>query len=273
MVALACICMLFAPLLAAGEAAVVAIAGSTTTETVTRRIARDYMKTRRDIRVEVAGGGSASGLEDLLLGRVDIANSSRFITNEEVERALQRGVYPVPFHIADDCIIPIVHKSNKLKNLSIEQLRRVYLGEIRSWRELGGADRKVVPISREKGSGTHAVWRDVVMGGLSIPDSSIRKSTGAEVVRAVLGQPGAIGYVSLGHLSANLKPLRVQGVMGSLYTLRDGSYPLSRPLYMFTRGWPQDSTLAFINYMLNPDQGQLVLQKSGFIPVHLHSNH
>ena len=248
------------------------IGGSTTVYPLSLRIAKQFMHDHRYARVTVGSGGSGEGLRALLAGEVDIANSSRFISGEEVSIAMGAGIYPVPFRIADDCIIPIVHKRNKLKELSRDQLRQIYIGEIKNWREVGGEDREVRVISRDVTSGTFGVWRDLVMAGQTAGKHVSRVANSAEMVRAVSEQRGAIGYISLGHLSANIKPLRVEGVMGSLDTVRDGSYALSRPLFMFTRGWPRGSVLEFINYALDPDRGQVIVRKSGFIPVNLRTN-
>jgi phosphate transport system substrate-binding protein len=248
------------------------IGGSTTIYPLSLRIARQFMRDHRHARVTVDSGGSGEGLRALLAGEVDIANSSRFISAEELSTAMGAGIYPVPFRIADDCIIPIVHKRNKLKELSRDQLRQIYIGEIKNWREVGGEDLEVRVISRDVSSGTYGVWRDLVMAGETAGEHVSRVASSAEMVLEVSGQRGAIGYISLGHLSANIKPLRVEGVMGSLYTVRDGSYVLSRPLFMFTRGWPRGSVLEFINYALDPDRGQVTVRKSGFTPVHLRIN-
>ena len=248
----------------------ITVTGSTTLQPVVARIAREFMKDVRGTQVSVAGGGSGAGIEALLRSETDLANSSRFISEQELDQAVQTGIYPVPFRIADDCIIPVVHKSNRVKNLSLPDLKRIYLGEITSWKELGGADRAIEVISRSQESGTYDVWHDIVMGQEDAASSVTLKSSSANVVRTVSGSKGAIGYISLGYLSASVKPLRVDGVMGSLYTVRDGSYVLSRPLFMFSRGWPNGSLLQFINYALNPDRGQNIVRKMGFIPAHIH---
>lgn len=258
---------------AQAEVRYLAIAGSTTVQPIAARMARGFMKDHSRVRVSVAGGGSTVGLQALVSDAVDIASSSRFISEQEIAAALGAGVFPVPFHIADDCIIPVVHKSNKLRSLSLDDLRRIYLGQVRNWRELGGADKAITVISRETGSGTFGTWQDVVMRGLAVAPGVISKTSSAQVLQAVSRSKEAIGYVSLGHLSASIKPLRVNDVMGSVYTARNGSYALSRHLFLFTRGWPSAATQAFIHYALDPDQGQLLVRKSGFIPVHKHSPH
>lgn len=246
----------------------ITVAGSTTLQPVISRIAREYMKDNPGSAITVSGGGSGAGLAALLTGEVEIASSSRFISTGELDRASEAGIYPVPFRIADDCIVPVVHKSNRLKDLSLVDLKRIYRGEIVNWQELGGADRPIEVISRSGESGTYGVWHTMVMERDEITARAVRVASSAEVVRAVSVRAGAVGYISLGHLSASVKPLRVDGVMGSLNTVRNGRYALSRPLFMFTRGWPEGVTLQFINYALNPDRGQAIARKMGFIPAY-----
>lgn len=247
------------------------VSGSTTLQPVVERIAREFMKDIPGPAIVVKSGGSGTGLGALLDRRADIANSSRFISAQELEQARQSGIYPVPFRIADDCIIPVVHKSNRVKNLSLDDLKRIYRGEVSNWKELNGADRAIRVVSRSPGSGTFGVWHSVVMDGEGVASGALLKSSFSEVVRTVSGSKSAIGYVSLGHLSASVKPLRVDGVMGSLYSVRDGSYVLSRPLFMFSRGWPEGYLRQFINYTLSPDKGQSIVQKMGLIPAHIHT--
>jgi phosphate transport system substrate-binding protein len=244
------------------------VSGSTTLYPLSLRLAQAYVASQDHTRVTVSSVGSARGIAALLAGDADVANSSRFIEDGELEAAQAAGIYPVPFRLADDCIIPIVNTSNRLKGLSREQLRRIYRGDISNWRELGGQDRRIVVMTREPDSGTFGVWRDLVMGGDEVRGDAGRQAAHTDMVRAVSGEPGAIGYVALGHLSASIKPLRVDGVMGSLYSVRDGTYPLSRPLFMFTSGWPRGTLLEFINFALDPARGQRIVLSSGFVPVH-----
>jgi phosphate transport system substrate-binding protein len=123
-------------------------------------------------------------------------------------------------------------------------------------------------MTREPDSGTFDVWRDLVMGGDDVREDARSQAAHTDMVRAISAEPGGIGYIALGYLSASTKPLRVDGVMGSLYSVRDGSYPLSRPLFMFTRGWPGGTLLEFINFALDPGRGQRIVLSSGFVPVH-----
>ena len=256
-----------APVYAAQPVSIV-LGGSTTLVPLAQLLAEGFMRQSRGSLVTVIGGGSALGLEALVAGEVDIANSSRFIRPAELQAANAAGVYPVPFRIADDCIVPVVHKSNPVRNLTLDQLRSIYSGKVTNWNQLGGIDRRINVLAWGEESGTFRVWRDLVMRGEAVAASINRLESSADVVRKVNRGRGAIGFISLGQLSAAVKPLRVNGVMGSPHSARSGSYALSRSLYMFTRGWPRGRTLQFINYALNPQWGQRLVEKSGFIPLY-----
>jgi phosphate transport system substrate-binding protein len=223
---------------------------------------------RPGVEVVVGAGGSEKGITALLAGETDIANSSRFITAAEWRRAGERGINPVPFRIAHDCILPIVHNSNRVRDLSVAQLRGIYAGRIKNWSEVGGTDRPIEVVSRETSSGTYGVWRDLVMSGEPVVTSQPMQESSDDVVRAVSSSRDAIGYIGLGNLSASVKPLRVEGVMGSTRSASDGSYRINRPLFMFTRGWPDGLSIEFINYVLDPAGGQRVIEQMGFVPLY-----
>lgn len=118
------------------------------------------MKANPDITVSVSGGGSGNGIKALIDGTANIANSSRFIKQEEVKMAVEKGRYPVPFGVAIDAIIPVVHPSNTIADLTIEQLHDIYAGKIKNWKELGGQDRPIAVVSRDTSSGTYEVWEE-----------------------------------------------------------------------------------------------------------------
>ena len=126
--------------------------GSTTILPIARSIAAAFEQKCPDTKVEVSGGGSAEGIAALIMGEADIATSSTFITREELKLARQHDVYPVPFRIANDCILPIVHKSNPLRNMSRDDLRDVCLGLVDNWKQLGGPDLPIDAVSRDTAS-------------------------------------------------------------------------------------------------------------------------
>jgi phosphate transport system substrate-binding protein len=264
---------MLATVVAAAQPEQVRLEGSTTLLPLLQSLAKEFTRMHSGVELEVHGGGSGQGIAALLDNSTSIASSSRFITEQELADARENGIYPVPFRIAYDAIIPVVHKTNPVKSLSLEQLRQIYSGAVSNWRELGGADRAIGVIFREEGSGTFEVWRQLVTGDAISPVKSRAARTSAEVVRQVADHRGAVGYIGLGNLNPNVKPLRVDGVMGSLRNVRSGNYPLSRPLFLFTAGWPAGAVQDFVTYAQDPDGGQGLVERSGFIPLYEHGGH
>jgi phosphate transport system substrate-binding protein len=244
------------------------IKGSTTILPIAQSIAEEFERQCPDTRIQVSGGGSAEGITALIMGKADIATSSTFITEEELKLASQHNVYPVPFRIANDCILPVVHNSNPLRNISRDDLRDVYLGLINNWKQLGGPDLAIDVVSRDRASGTFEVWHHIIMNEKPVVTRLPLKHSSAEVVREVANNPSAIGYIGLGYLSANVKPLRVDGIIGSQQTLLDGTYPIHRPLFMFTNGWPNGKTLEFINFVLDANRGQVLIEEAEYVPLY-----
>ena len=244
------------------------IKGSTTILPIAQSIAEEFERQCPNTRVQVSGGGSAEGITALIMGEADIATSSTFITEEELKLARQHDVYPVPFRIANDCILPVVHKSNPLRNISRDDLKNIYLGLINNWKQLGGPDLTIDVVTRDKASGTFEVWHHLIMNREPVVTKVPPKHSSADVIREVANNPGAIGYIGLGYLSANVKPLRVDGVIGSQQTLLDGTYPIHRPLFMFTNGWPSGKTLEFINFVLDANRGQVLIEEADYVPLY-----
>jgi phosphate transport system substrate-binding protein len=169
--------------------------------------------------------------------------------------------------VAYDCIVPVVHPSNTVMNLTLEQLKAIYKGEIKNWKELGGPDRPVVVISRDTSSGTYEVWEEkVMMKERVFPGALLQASNGA-IVQAVSKNANAIGYIGLGYVNESVKAVMVNRIAGSAETTLNGTYPVSRPLYMFTDGWPKGDTLNFINYVIHPQKGQKFVAEIGFVPL------
>ncbi len=243
------------------------IKGSTTVLPIAQKAAEVFMAEHPDVRISISGGGSGNGIKALIDGITDIADSSRFIKMKEVKHAVENGVYPVPFAIAYDCIIPVVHPSNPVSNLTIEQLRKIYEGKIKNWKEVGGPNKRIVVISRDTSSGTYEVWEKKVMKEARVYPGALLQASNGAVAQAVAKNKYAIGYIGLGYLNKHLKAVKVNGIKGSVKTTLDGTYPISRPLFMFTNGWPKGDCKAFINFVLSPE-GQKVVKKVGYIPLY-----
>jgi len=244
------------------------IEGSTTVLPIAQKVAEAYMKQNPNVKISISGGGSGNGIKALIDGSTDIADSSRFIKPKEVSLAVEKGAYPVPFAVAYDCIVPIVHPSNSVANLTMAQIKAIYKGEIKNWKELDGPDRPVVVISRDTSSGTYEVWHEKVMEKERVFPGAMLQASNGSVAQAVSKNKNAIGYISLGYLDKSIKAVTVDKIMGSEETTLNGTYPVSRPLYMFTRGWPEGDALNFINFVLNPEKGQKYVRDARYVPLY-----
>ncbi len=246
----------------------ITITGSTTVLPVAQKVAEAYMSQNPDVKISISGGGSGEGIKALIDGTTNIADSSRFIKDSEIKQAVEKGRYPVPFAVAYDCIVPVVHPSNTVVNLTLQQLKGIYKGEIKNWKELGGPDKKIVIISRDTSSGTYEVWEEKVMNKEKVSPSALLQASSGAVVQAVSSNQNAIGYIGIGYVDNSVKALMVDRVKGSAETALNGSYPISRALYMFTNGWPKGDTLNFINFVLHPEKGQKYVEEEGFVPLY-----
>ncbi|HBK60445.1 MAG TPA: phosphate ABC transporter substrate-binding protein [Firmicutes bacterium] len=249
----------------------VTIQGSTTLLPFVQAAAEEFTSKNPSISVSVRGGGSGNGLAALIDSTVQIAMASRFIKPEEVQKAAARGVYPVPIRVALDGIGAIVHPKNPVSRLTLSQLRSIYTGEVTNWKQLGGPDLKVVPVSRDTSSGTYEVWSERVMGGARVVGSALMQASNAAVADIVARTPGAIGYVGLGYVSSSVKAVQVGAsakafIEPSLTTVQSGQYPIARELFVFTNGWPEGDVASFINFLLS-SEGQRIARGEGFVPM------
>jgi phosphate transport system substrate-binding protein len=246
----------------------IVIKGSTTVLPIAQKVAEAYMKENPGTSISISGGGSGNGIKAIIDGTTDVADSSRFIKDKEVALAVQKGVYPVPFAVAYDCIIPVVHPSNPVKDLSLDQLKAIYKGEIKNWKEAGGDDRKIVVVSRDTSSGTYEVWEGKVMKKERVFPGALLQASNGAVAQAVAKNKNAIGYIGIGYLNDSVKATTVNGIVGTPETTLDGTFPISRPLYMFTNKWPQEEVAKFINYVIHPQKGQKLVKGAGFVPLY-----
>ena len=180
---------------------------------------------------------------------------------------MDKGRYPVPFAVAYDCIVPVVHSSNNLKGITMAQLKDIYMGKIKNWKKIGGPDRPVVVISRDTSSGTYEVWHKKVMKKERVFPGALLQASNGAIVQAVSKNKNAIGYIGLGYMTDSVKALSVNKIKGSAETTLNGTYPVSRPLYMFTPGWPKGDVLKFINFVVNPEKGQKYVSDAGYVPL------
>ena len=244
------------------------IKGSTTVLPIAQKCVEAYRLKNPDVKISLSGGGSSNGIKALIDDSTDIANASRFIKDKEVNACNAKGIYPVPFAVAYDSIIPVVHPSNPIKNITLEQLKAIYKGEITNFKDIGGEDRTIVVTSRDTSSGTYETWEKKVMKKERVvPSAQVMASNGA-IVQAVSNNKNALGYIGIGYINDSVKGLSVNNIVGSEETTLDGTYPISRPLFMFTNGWPTGDTLNFINFVLHPKKGQDLVAESGYVRLY-----
>lgn len=243
--------------------------GSTTVLPFGQAAAEEFMKLNPQVKFSVSGTGTGNGFKSLSDGSAHIANASRFIKDRELAACMSKKVYPVPFAVALDCLVPVVHPSNPIKSLTSAQLENIYSGKVRNWKEVGGKDSPVVVVGRDTSSGTYGTWQEMILdrnGKTRVtPRAQVASSSGA-MMAAVAQNKNAIGYEGMGYISKSVKVVAVDGVMGNPATARSGKYPLARYLYMFTNGWPEGDLMDFISFMLSRS-GQKLVNASGFVSL------
>ena len=239
----------------------ITVAGSTTCLPIAE-IAAEGFKEETGIDVLVSGLGSSAGIEAVSAGTADIASSSRGLNADEQDLGL------TPIVIAHDGIAVIVNDDNPVDNLSTEQLRDIYAGKITNWKDVGGEDKGIAVVGRDTSSGTYETWQEIIMKKERVSQRALVVASSGAMLTTVAKNKYAIGYDGIGYINDTVKPLMVNGKKGSAETALDGSYPIARFLYMFTKGWPSGEIMKFMNYMLG-DEGQKVVVSTGFVPLRI----
>ncbi|MFH1091836.1 MAG: phosphate ABC transporter substrate-binding protein, partial [Pseudomonadota bacterium] len=170
------------------------IMGSTTVYPVAEAAVTTYKVGHPDARIDLSAGGSSVGVRAIIDGMADIGNSSRDITDKELDMAKKKGSAVQKHVVAYDCIVPIVHPSNPVANLTIQQLQDIYTGKVSNWKEVGGADEKIVVVSREDTSGTYETWQHFVLGKNFLAPKALKQQSNPGVRAYVAKTPKAIGY-------------------------------------------------------------------------------
>ncbi len=259
-------CLLLLAWTLPAAASTVVIKGSTTVLPIAQSTLEAYMKAHPGVNISLSGGGSGEGIKALIDRSTDIATSSREIKDKEAASAREKGVSPVEHLVAIDAIVPVVHPRNKVKGLTLDQLSQIYQGKIRNWKEVGGDDLAIVVVSRDSSSGTYESWGHLVLNGAKVtPKAQLQASSGA-VMQTVSKNRYAIGYVGLGYLDRSARGLTVNGIQASQESVLAKTYPIARPLYMYTNGQPKGEVAGFISFILSP-AGQKLVAKDGFVPV------
>lgn len=244
------------------------VAGSTIVTPILKKCAEVYKeKKSKKINFEFHGGGTVMGFEALIDGKTDIAGASREIHSDEMNQARDNGVDPVKTLIAKDGLAVIVNKTVDIEKLYLYQIKKIYLGEIDNWKELGGPDKKIIVMSRHKHSGSYETFSNKVMQWEELGTDSIIGATNADLLNKIIEVPYSIGYVGLGYIDDRVNVLTIEGVYPTVEAVSDGSYLISRSLYIYTDGQPKKDVKDFVDFILSPD-GQYVVSEIGYIPLH-----
>ncbi|KXS45084.1 MULTISPECIES: PstS family phosphate ABC transporter substrate-binding protein [unclassified Candidatus Frackibacter] len=262
-----------------GQQGYVQVKGSDTMVNMVQVLAEEYMAQNEGVSLSVTGGGSGTGIAALINDKVDIANSSRVMKEEEIKQAEANGVDVKRFVVAMDGLSVIVHESNPVENLTVDQIGDIFKGEITNWKEVGGLDKEISLYGRQSNSGTFVYFRNNVLKG-DYSANMKRMNGNAQIVEGIKADEAGIGYVGIGYVvndndkeieglnilnvakDANSKPaspLKPENV-------KTGDYPLARPLNQYTNGVPTGQELEFIKYELS-DEGQAIAVEQGFYPV------
>lgn len=253
---------------AAGE---VSVKGSDTMLILNQAWAEAFGKVSSDVSIAVTGGGSSIGINSFINGVADICASSRKMKKSEIDRARSRGAIANEIPVALDGLAIIVHSSNPVDDLDMDQLRRIWIGQITNWKQVGGKDMPIVVYSRDANSGTYGFFQEVVLKNQNWGRGVRFMPSTSEEAREVARTPGGIAYGGVAYFKgkANLKIIGVRPkvgappVMPTEDNVRSKKYPIWRYLYYYTNGKPKGDIAKFINFCLSPE-GQRVVEKVGY---------
>jgi phosphate transport system substrate-binding protein len=253
--------------LAAAKDNTITIDGSTTVGPIAKAFAEYYMGKYPEVQISVSESGSGNGAKSLINGACDIATMSRPMKNSELQGARDAGILPIEHVVAMDGIAVVVHPSNPVGAITLEQLREIYAGTIASWKALGGPDQPIVVISRDTNSGTYETFEALALKGAKMAAKVEYAGSNGAIRDRVIATPAAVGYVGMGFLD-NVKALEVEGVAPVPETVLAKIYPLARPLFMYTNGRPKEgSPLAQFIGLAQLPEGKKIIADLGFVPL------
>lgn len=263
---------------AASEKKSIQIKGSDTMVNLGQAWAEAFSRKNPEINVAVTGGGSGTGIAALIAGTIDIAECSRTMKEKEVEKAGQNGITPFEITAALDGLAVITHPSNPVSQLTMDELSGIFTGRIKNWKELGGNNLSIVILSREVNSGTHVYFKEHVLrkgnekGVEEFSPMALLMPSSQAIAEEIAQNPNAIGYYGMGYISpkqrvvAIAKEKNAPYVEPTLENVKNNTYPISRPLLLYTKGKPEGQIKAFIDFVLSPE-GQEIVKKTDFVPI------
>jgi len=254
------------------------IKGSDTMVNLGQAWAEEFNRLHPDANIAVTGGGSGTGIAALISGTCDIAECSRAMEPKEIRQARDRGIEPVEEIVALDGIAVVVHPNNPIKNLTMDQLRDIFMGNITNWKQAGGVNKQIVILSREVNSGTHIFFKEHVLrrGQVKGPEEfspgALLMPSSQAIADEVSNNENAIGYYGMGYISPQQKVVAVARDSSSPYieptieNVKSDLYPISRPLYMYTNDKPKGVIKEFMDFVYSKE-GQEIVKKIDFVPI------
>lgn len=242
--------------------------GSGNVAPIAEKTAEIYMQENPGVVVTVSATGTLRGIKSLIDATCNVAMASADYDEQQAKRAQDNDVTLVEHVIAHDALVPIVNPRNPVSNLTIEQLRQIYSGEITNWQQVGGADEAVIILCHDGTSGNYETWKEKVMGEGKIVTPKAKIMVSDPMKTYVQQNSGAIAFLGLSYIDNTIRPLAVNGIEAKAVNIKNGTYPIIRDLKLYTTQQSPESIKKFVEYMLAPDKGQKFVEQAGVLPVH-----
>lgn len=249
------------------------IKGSDTMVHLVTAWAEAYQKKHTDKQISVTGGGSGTGIAAMINGTTDVAMASRKMKDKEQKLAEKKGAKPMEHIVARDGIAVVLHPDNPIKELTMDQLRQIFNGTLENWSKVGGPDQKITVLSRESNSGTYVFFNKTVLEKDDFAATARLMPSSSAIIQSCTQDKWSIGYVGVGYTKnakvtvvAVKKDKDAAGVKPSIPTVSDGSYPIARPLHLYTRGEPAGMAKQLLEFVFSVE-GQKIVEAKGYIPL------
>ncbi len=249
---------------AAAASASIVIDGSTTVGPVAKSFATYFMK-KYGVNVTVSESGSGNGAKSLINNTCTIAAMSRAMKEQEIAAARKKGINPVAHVVAIDGLAIVVHPANTVRSLTKAQIAAIYRGTVTNWKDVGGPNSRITVIQRESNSGTEESFKELIIGkGVQVTANAETQSSNGAMKNRISTTPSAIGFLGLGFVDRSVKAIAVNSVMPNIATVKNSSYPVTRPLYFYTNGQPAGVIKQFIDLSGTPE-GKKMISELGFV--------
>ena len=250
----------------------VQVKGSDTLLSISQYIAEEYMTKNKNARIAVTGGGSGVGISSLLNGTADIGMASRNIKESEIKKSKEKGLNLEEVVMGYDGITIVTNKENIIKNLTSENLGKIYRGEIKNWKEIGGDEGEIVVLSRDSSSGTHEFFKEHIVrkGKLKGTEEYYEKTlylpSNEAIKQEIQSNKNSIGYLGMGYVDKNVKSLDIDDISATKENVLLKKYPIAREIYWYVSKDRTGDTKTIVEYALSP-AGQKIVSDEGFVPV------